>query len=297
MYVIGRECLFCVKLKQAFLRAPGIATRIASRTVLFTGVPTLHAGSEQTLRQMFPSVKTVWTVRDTEDLDDLLKDRDKAANKVESALVKMSKTANDRRRELNKKGDTEAQENVVHWLDEQKRPTHRLKPLIGNKVDTVSWGQEQIQDLTPRIDKLQKEHLAQKSELLPAVFIEFETVEAAEAAFHRTKVGGIKQYSPRAIGNGPEEIIWKNLKMSKAQRMLRTAAVIAVISAMIIFWGPITAFIGSLTNINSLTNLVPFLSFIDDIPPQILGVVTGLLPALLLAILMVLVPIVMRCEC
>jgi len=39
---------------------------------------------------------------------------------------------------------------------------------------------------------------------------------------------------------------------------------------------------------------VPFLSFINDIPSQILGVVTGLLPSVMLAILMALVPIVCR---
>ena len=41
---------------------------------------------------------------------------------------------------------------------------------------------------------------------------------------------------------------------------------------------------------------VPFLSFINDIPSQILGVVTGLLPSVMLAILMALVPIVCRCK-
>jgi len=41
---------------------------------------------------------------------------------------------------------------------------------------------------------------------------------------------------------------------------------------------------------------VPFLAWIDSIPGPILGVVTGLLPTILLAVLMALVPIICRCK-
>jgi calcium permeable stress-gated cation channel len=61
-----------------------------------------------------------------------------------------------------------------------------------------------------------------------------------------------------------------------------------------LFWTPITAFVGALTNINYLTDRVSFLSFIDDIPDVILGVVTGLLPTLILSLLVVLFPIFCR---
>lgn len=52
--------------------------------------------------------------------------------------------------------------------------------------------------------------------------------------------------------------------------------------------------IGAISNINYLTNKVQFLSFINKIPPVILGVVTGLLPVVALAVLMALVPIICR---
>ena len=51
---------------------------------------------------------------------------------------------------------------------------------------------------------------------------------------------------------------------------------------------------GAITNINYLTNKVAFLSFINKIPKVILGVVTGLLPVVALAVLMALVPIICR---
>jgi calcium permeable stress-gated cation channel len=54
------------------------------------------------------------------------------------------------------------------------------------------------------------------------------------------------------------------------------------------------AVVGLISNINFLTEKIPFLSFIDSIPEVILGVVTGLLPVIMLAVLMALLPIWLR---
>lgn len=53
----------------------------------------------------------------------------------------------------------------------------------------------------------------------------------------------------------------------------------------------------AISNINNLVSQAPFLSFILEIPDVILGVVTGLLPALVIIIVMLLPPIIARCKC
>ena len=77
--------------------------------------------------------------------------------------------------------------------------------------------------------------------------------------------------------------------------MVRFAATTGFVIVMIIFWAIPVAFVGSISNINYLTNRVHFLKFILNIPPVILGIVTGLLPSIMLAILMALLPIILRC--
>lgn len=54
------------------------------------------------------------------------------------------------------------------------------------------------------------------------------------------------------------------------------------------------AFVGAVSNINYLTTVAPFLSFINKCPKVILGVITGLLPTIMLAVLMALLPIYLR---
>jgi len=85
------------------------------------------------------------------------------------------------------------------------------------------------------------------------------------------------------------------MRISYLERIGRTAATTAFVITMIIFWAVPVAFVGTISNINYLTNKLPWLGWILDIPPVILGVVTGLLPSVLLAVLMALLPIVLRC--
>lgn len=100
--------------------------------------------------------------------------------------------------------------------------------------------------------------------------------------------------SPRYIGLDPTQVIWNNLRIKWWERIMRHTATIAFIVAMIIFWTIPVAVVGAISNINFLTQKVPFLKFINSVPGWIKGVITGLLPSVLQSVLMALVPIIMR---
>lgn len=102
--------------------------------------------------------------------------------------------------------------------------------------------------------------------------------------------------APRYIGLHPHDIIWSNLRIKWWELIIRNAVTIGAVVALIIFWAIPVAVVGAISNINYLTEKVPFLSFINDCPPVILGLITGLLPAVLLAVLMALLPIILRCK-
>lgn len=294
MYVIGRESVFCVHLRHAFMLLPHMASRISTRTVLFTNVPTEYL-SEAKLRETFGSVKHVWLPTDTEELDGLVEDRDKTALKLEGAEIKLIKTANDKRLKAEKKGGKRnAGEGATPWLTQKDRPTHRLGKfgLYGKKVDTIDWSRSHIAEISPKIAEQRETHLSGKSKFNSAVFVEFGSVQAAQAAFYKT-IRLPKEFVPRTVGTKPSEIIWKNLNMNNKVRHTQGIIARAIIFAMIIFWVPIVAFIGAVSNINNLIQLAPWLSWINKMGP-VKGIITGLLPVVVLAIVMALVPIIMR---
>ncbi|KAF2087054.1 DUF221-domain-containing protein [Saccharata proteae CBS 121410] len=300
MFTITRETIYFINLRQAYLLAPRNASKISARTVLFTFVPSDFL-SEVRIRQVFHDVAQVWIPSETDDLEDLVEERDDAVVQLETAEIKLCQTANKKRLKKKQPATQSAGHDpersgtaAMEWLNAKDRPTHKLKPIIGKKVDTIDWSRDRLRELVPKVAKMQESYKNGAQSPVGAVFVEFRTQRAAQAAFQQIAHEVPMHFTPRAIGVPPSQIIWKNLGMKYWDYTIRMLLASGIISAIILFWSLPVAFIGVLTNINYLTNRIPFLSFINDIPSVILGVITGLLPTILLAALMALVPIFCR---
>ncbi|KAK2672339.1 Calcium-dependent channel, 7TM region, putative phosphate [Fusarium oxysporum f. sp. vasinfectum] len=291
IYTIMRECIFYISVRQAFLLTPQYAKRISSRTVLFTSVP----------KEMFGSPG------DTKELDKIIEERDDAAMKLEKGEVKLLKLCNKERIKAMKKSGPEAEKVAsapsdpesgnlsARWIPAKKRPSHRTGPLglVGKKVDTIEWGREELKTLIPKADNAQADWLAGNYEKHSAVFVEFYTQSDAQAAFQTTTHHHALHMAPRFIGVKPDEIVWKSLNFPWWQVVIRRYVVYAIIAILIIFWAVPVAIVGVIAQVNTIKTL-PGLTWIQDIPQVILGVVSGLLPSVALSILMSLVPVFMR---
>ncbi|KAB8300817.1 hypothetical protein EYC80_002745 [Monilinia laxa] len=269
--------------------------KISSRTVLFTSISEEYMNPMRLGEVLGGAFDRIWMVKDCKELTKKVEERDAIAIKLENAEIKLITAANDRRLKWEKKVakaerkgnpiperrgvDTQTR-NISEWMKAKDRPTHRPGkiPFEGEKVDTI---------------ETQKQAIAGNEwRQIPAAFVEFRTQFHANES--RRVWSARNQLEPRAIGVAPKEIIWENLEIKRNERVLRVFATGTFLTAMIIFWTVPVAVIGAISNINYLTAKVPFLSFINDISPVILGVITGLLPSVALSILMALVPIVCR---
>ena len=308
--MIMRESIYYINLRQAYLLSPLYAGRLSSRTVLFSSVPGDYL-NEATLRRMFGNkLKNLWIATDCKELQKVVDERDKAAYKLEGAETKLIKKANKLRLKSMKKGgasheeaqtgthadnvDGESGSVAARWIKPKDRPTHRTKFLIGKKVDTINWCRAELERLIPEVERLQAKHRAGDAKFVSSVFVEFYSQAEAQQAFQTTAHHLPLHMAPRFIGVNPDEVIWKNLRIKWWERIIRNAATIAFIVALVIFWAIPVAVVGSISNINSLTSKVPFLSFILKVPPVILGLITNLLPSILLSVLMALLPIILR---
>lgn len=315
MFMIYRESIYYINLKQAYLLSPLYTRKLSSRTVLFTSVPDEYL-NERKLRDMLgPAVSRIWFPTDTKELDELVEERDKVAYKLEGAESKLIKTAWKNKNKLDKKAakkggeaapinghhdDTEAATTGSisgQWVGAKDRPTHKLKFLVGKKVDTISWSREELERQLPKIEEEQHKHRnATGVTKIRAVFVEFDSLREAQAAYQSLTHHRVLQMAPRYTGIHPQDVIWKNLRIKGWERLMRYAASLAIVVALIIFWSIPVAFVGAISNINYLLGISAFkwLSFINSIPKPILGVVTGLLPVVLLSLLMALLPPFLR---
>ncbi|KAJ9102195.1 hypothetical protein QFC20_005024 [Naganishia adeliensis] len=190
------------------------------------------------------------------------------------------------------------------------RPKHKLPPkwfpialpFTGTQVDTIDWSREQIvhsgQALEKARTQLQQdiEKPGTEGETYPpmnSAFIYFHQQIAAHMAnqilLHDQPYRMVGHYTEVA----PEDVVWSNLNMNPYERKLRLIASYAITLGLVILWTFPTGFIGGLSNLSGLCekyDLGPFCG--DNIVLK--GVVQGVAPPVLLAVLNLLLPIILR---
>lgn len=275
MYMILRECIFYINLRQAYMLTPQYARRISSRTVLFTVVPNYYL-DEARIRQMFPNtVLYVWIAGKTDKLDKMVDERDKVAMKLENAEIKLIKMANKAHGAAAKKGaepadhdDAETGNVVARYVPDKKRPSHRTGPLglLGKKVDTIKWSRSELQRLVPATEQAQAEWAAGNYEKANAFIVEFNTQADAQVGYQLLTHHKALRMSRKAIGVKPQEVIWKNLSIPWWQLPIRRYLVFAFIVVLMVFWAVPVAIVGLIAQVNTLQRL-PGLGWIGKIPP------------------------------
>lgn len=362
--MVSRECVYYINLRQAYLLSPYYANRLSSRTVLFCCVPQKELDQAR-LRKIFgDSVKNVWISRDTEELSQLVKEREQTALRLEKAEIQLIKKANAARKLAMKRGhpDIEANigtdppvqskkvndpdiqrdqdadpvghitkedanpnsENIIsqtgsgsdvvsppktyaytpppdingsvasQWIPHSSRPSHRPLANYGRRVDTIKWTRTRLKQLAPRINKLRRQQRMGKGKLIPATFIEFDSQVNAQSAYQALSHHRAMHMSPRFIDVRPQEVVWSSLRMVWWERIIRRFSIQAFIAVMVIFWSIPCAIIGIISNVDSLSTKVSFLGWVEKLPSAILGLISGLLPAIALSLWMSLVPAMMR---
>ena len=290
IFLIYRELVYYITYRHALQTTPLYDSLLSSRTLLLTEIDTKYLEDEE-LRTYFPTATNIWYARDYKKLEKTVKERTKLAKKYEGTLNKVLNKSVKLRNKCIKKGKPvpEPEDDIDKYLkDGKKRPTHKLKFLIGKKVDTLSYSPEKLGELNKDIAKQQTEYKTCKQ--LPAVFIEFpsqlELQKAYQSIPYQPDFKGVKTI----INAAPEDIVWENLQLTPVKRIIKKVIANTILTLMIIFWCIPVAVVGAISNINVLTNKVHFLRFILNMPKVIMGIITGLLPVVALAILMSLVP-------
>ncbi|KZP25055.1 DUF221-domain-containing protein [Athelia psychrophila] len=231
--------------------------------------------------------------------------------------------------------DPEAQIGLAERLvPAGKRPSHRLPagfmpfalPLIGQKVDSITWAREQLEETNallakgraeldaqgtgphfapPALEPGKKEEVSDKDAEkevqaahsyppLNSAFVTFNTQIAAHMAKDTLNHHEPYRMTGRYADVAPQDVIWSNLGMNAYEAKLRMLVSYAATFALIVFWAIPVAFIGVISNVQALCKKESWLAWLCKIPPVVLGLIQGVLPTVLLAVLMMLLPIILR---
>ncbi|ODV79507.1 DUF221-domain-containing protein [Suhomyces tanzawaensis NRRL Y-17324] len=292
IYVIYRELFFYNSLRSAALSSPKYARQLSSRTVLFKCVPDSLLDEKQFFK-MFDGVTRVHIPRTCRTLEAKIKQREGLVTKLEVAENKLLKLAVKHKLKADKKGETiEPADEISAYVPEKKRPTFKPHGMFTLKVDTIRYCLEEIPKIDEEIKQMQKNFRSFKPK--NSLIVEFEDQYKAQMAYQVTVHHNPLRMQPTITGVEPADINWSNLRMFWWEAMTRRTIAFVAICALIILWSIPVAFVGVISNITYLTNKLPWLRWILKMPHQLLGIITGLLPTIMLSILMALLPLFIR---
>ncbi|CBX98851.1 hypothetical protein IAQ61_007531 [Plenodomus lingam] len=165
-------------------------------------------------------------------------------------------------------------------------------PFIGKKVDTIYYCRKELARLNVEIADDQAH--PERFPLMNSAFIQFNHQVAAHMACQSVSHHIPRQMAPRTVEVNPAYVLWDNLSMKWWERYLRMFAVIVIIVALVIFWGIPVSFTGALSQVQTLTEQLPWLAWINKLPEWLISFIQGVLPPLFLAILFAVLPITLR---
>lgn len=129
---------------------------------------------------------------------------------------------------------------------------------------------------------------------LNSAFITFHKQIAAHMAMQSLTHHEPYRMSGRYIEVSPSDVIWGNLGLNPYEMKVRLAISWGATLALIVFWAIPVAFVGIVSNVYAVCSAAKWLAWICNIGPVAIGIISGVLPPVLLAVLMMLLPIVLR---
>ncbi|KAF2643488.1 DUF221-domain-containing protein [Massarina eburnea CBS 473.64] len=300
MFTVARERLWLIGLRQAWNLSKPNATRLSSRVVLFLSAPTAALDQENLDRFFGPDAVRVWPATKADKLQSLVSSRDSLVEDLERAEMQFIHNVNKKAISGKKKRDGSFRtfDDLSDGMKKSLRPTHRLKTAsgpVGKKVDSITWYREQIKVKESGIERARDSNEnAESHGGAAAVFVEFKTQAAAQRGYQQIASAEILALNPRFTGVLPGEVIWNNLVLPPARRISQAGMATALVIAIIIFWSIPVSFVGAFSNVSYLAENFKWLAWLNRLPETVIGILSGLVPPLLLSLLATWVPNIFR---
>jgi len=330
LYLIYHEYNHFVEIRQGWLSSPQHLSLARTRTVLVTNVPD-SINSASGLKELAgtvsrltgtgaprPSnvtgatgyggvesetggVRNVWQTRKVDEVEQVWQDREDECARLETGVGKLIKLGNKNERkgktpEKQGKLDTErgGADMVDRFVLPKKRPTWKqgFLGLLGQKMTLES------SPVYIREHNQQLETMRAGQDDLPLGNTAFLRFASQGEAHSFARLASSTDKSLKLVKTGvemvPEDVQWDNISMNPYQRKIRTIISWALTITLIIFWAIPVAFVGLVSNVDTLCTKAKFLAWLCTIPAPALGIIKGVLPPALLAVLFILLPIILR---
>ena len=165
-------------------------------------------------------------------------------------------------------------------------------PFVGQKVDIIYHCRKELARLNQEIEDDQAN--PERFPVMNSAFIQFNHQVAAHMACQSISHHVPKHMAPRSIEISPSDILWHNMSVTWWERYLRTVGVLIIVVFITITWAIPVTFTGALSQLSYLSRTFTWLSWLQDFPKWLISLIQGIAPTALLAVLLFLLPIILR---
>ena len=301
------ELLCYTRLRHQWLMSPDRLGLTSTTTVLVNDIPKslLTVRQLHALYSVYPhGVRCITLNRDYSKLHQCIQRRDSLALVLENAETKLIRKAylSYSRRSAKERENTNCA--GVSWqqfLESNDREKLRLPsdwapwlpslPGVGKAVDKIDYCRSELESLNKEIIGHQARPESQPP--LSSALIQFNHPTGAHMACQALQHHRPHTMIASQIEESTESLIWEYISLRWWQRYLRTFAVRGTIGILTILCTIPVAFTGLLSQISYLTVMFPRLSWLKTLPASTIAILQGVLPACLLAAVMIILPIVL----
>ncbi|OQO00755.1 hypothetical protein B0A48_13246 [Cryoendolithus antarcticus] len=158
------------------------------------------------------------------------------------------------------------------------------------RVPKIAWLRAEIARLTMEIEELMPK-LDDEAIFKPqnSAFIQFDRQMAANMACALVTHHAPGTMNPRFLHVAPHEVLWPNMGLTSLARFVRTLIAMVLFAGMLILWAIPAFFLSILSQLEILRSNTSWLEWLRRWPTWIIGLISGPLVAILLALLVQLV--------
>lgn len=280
-YFLWRNYIAVTRLRRQYFISTEYLMSLHSRTLMITDIPKSVRTDEGILRLLdnfgksaaFPRAAIG---RNVKELPDLIEEHEKAVRKLESVLAKYLKNP----------------ANIPSARPTMSPSKKYRKTNAVSKVDAIDYLTERIRELEGEIMHVRDS--VDKRNPMPYGFASYEKIEDAHTVAFETKKkhpqGTTIRLAPR-----PNDLIWKNLPLSKNARRWKRFIVNMWISLLTVVWIVPNALIAIfLSNLNNLALVWPAFKVNLERNRSTWSAVQGIASPALMSLVYLILPIIFR---
>lgn len=280
-FFLWRNYVAVTRLRRQYFESAEYLTSLHSRTLMFTDIPPSSRTDEGILRladevEHTTGLPRAAIARNVKELPDLIEEHQEAIQELEAVLAKYLKNPN--KLPLNRP---------------TIRPSRKYRKNNGSqKVDAIDYLTERVSELEVEIKHVRDS--IDKRNAMAFGFASYEKIEDAHtvayAAKHKHPQGTRIKIAPR-----PNDLIWKNLPLSKKERSWKRFINNFWIGILTLIWIAPNALIAIfLTDLSNLANIWPGFQHTFHNHPTIWSIVQGIASPTLTSLVYLILPIIFR---